>query len=246
MKAKQSPAFQKLRGQIVKIVTGFFFLSFALPASLGQFSGPVLEGASTLGKSTVQLSGHYGITGCKSRFNNEFSLRQAGFGAGIGLTDYVDLKVSYSQWAVSGCSGKSHIFSLITKVGFNHQRVSFFLPLFIYQDMQEYEPGYHNVEPVFIISPRLITSVVRSKNFDLTVSPYMEVIKEKQFIPVYTTGVSVGMGVTSMNGLLSLRTELGIDVLSLFVQNPVFSVGAGLNVNIGKKVGKSKNKKENH
>jgi hypothetical protein len=203
------------------------------PRTVGQVTGVAAEGASTLGKSQFMIGGYYSTIIPPGILWEDHVISQPGIKLGLGISDRVDIKFYYSRWAVRGSDYHQNVFQLLSKISGVKQMVALYLPFGLVHSKYKEAYGEDEIGKIWMITPRLIGTLVRRKHFDLCIVPYLELLKEKSYKPVVTGGINLGMGFFALEKKLSFRFEGGIDIRTLAEGYPCGTAGLGLSYIFG-------------
>jgi hypothetical protein len=221
-----SSSFVKLSGLVLLAVQ----LNFS---ANGQITGVAAEGASTLGKSRFMIGGYYSTIIPPGLLWEDQVINQPGIKLGLGISDRVDIKFYYSRWAVRESNYHQNIFQLLTKITGPKQMVALYLPFGLVHS--KYKEAYRedDIGKIWMITPRVIGTLVRRNHFDLCIIPYLELLKEKSYKPVVTVGINLGMGFITLAKRLIFRFEGGLDIRTLVEGYPCGTAGLGLSYLFG-------------
>lgn len=200
----------------------------------GQITGVAAEGSSTIGKSRFMISGNYSSILPPGIFWEDHMINQPGLKVGVGISKFVDFKFYFSRWAVRGSDYHRNVFQLISKVTGAHQMVALYIPFGFIYSRYKMDYGEDDIGKLWMVSPRLIGTLVRKDHFDMCLVPYVEILHEKSDSPVVTGGMNIGFGLYTLSKRLSLRLEGGVDIRTLIAGYPCGNVGLGLNYIFGK------------
>ena len=196
---------------------------------LSQVTGVAAEGASTIGKNHLMISGGYSTIIPPGMLWADKVINQPGIKVGLGLSDIVDVKFYYSRWAVRGSEYHQNVFQLITKVTGEQHMLALYLPFGLVHSKYKQAYDEDEIGKVWMIAPRMIATLRRKKHFDFCIIPYLEMLKEKSYKPVITMGVNLGIGLFTLSRRFSFRFEGGIDIRTLAEGYPCGTAGVSLN-----------------
>jgi hypothetical protein len=194
----------------------------------GQISGVYPEGPASIGKNGFRFSATYSTLLPAEALWLDGPLNRFGFGTGVGVHENIDLTFSYTRWMSKGSAYKQNAFQFAPKFSSKNKRTAFYLPLVMIYAKETNYSGEDYMETLWAVCPKLITTLVKTKGFDFALIPYAEVLFEKEFNPVLTGGLNLGMGVEVVPDMLSFRMEGGLDLRCTFSGAPLGSVGFGL------------------
>jgi hypothetical protein len=202
--------------------------------AFGQVTGVSADGSSTLGKSRFMIGGYYSTIIPPGILWEDYAINQPGLKLGMGIADVVDIKFYYSRWAVRGSDYHQNVFQLITKVTGELHMLSLYLPFGLIHSKYKQAYDEDEIGKIWMIAPRMITTLKRKENFDFCIIPYLELLKEKTYKPVITGGINIGMGFYALAKKLAFRFEGGIDIRTLAEGFPCGTAGLGLSYVFGR------------
>jgi hypothetical protein len=175
------------------------------------------------------LSGNYSTILSPRRLRFNGAIDQPGVKLGLGIKERVDIKFYYSRWAIRGSDLQRNVFQLIAKVTDEQHLLALYLPFGLIHSKYKHAYGEFEIGKVWMISPRMITVLIKKGKFELCIIPYIELLKEKSCRPFITGEMNLGAGCIALAEKLVLRLEGGVDFRTLAEGYPCGTAGIGVN-----------------
>lgn len=207
------------------------FFHFQGLTCLAQFSGTTVEGPRTLGKHGFEVAAFGGGFRINC-WNQAYLYPRFGLKVGAGITEHFDLKVFYFRHIRSEINDGFNVLQIIPKVSNNKNRFCFYIPVGLFQELIRDENHNEQNWNLYFISPRINGDIVTTRQFDLCLGAYAEIImsRDEPAIPLF--GITAGMGLYSWSRKVFFRTEVGLDLLTTSFGEPIWNFGCTIGYNI--------------